>query len=115
MASFAFDYDAIERLARCAPATPTLHKKRRCAVRRERDAYISVPSVPARDIARDASGAPLCLNDLPPPGFSGYWTKARKSVVAHAIRGGILSDSEAARRYATSHEELASWKRRFLR
>lgn len=53
-------------------------------------------------------GRPMTREDLPPPGIS-RWVTRRKAEVVAAVRGGLLSRSEACERYALSEEELNGW------
>lgn len=55
-------------------------------------------------------GAPLTMNDLPPPGLR-RWVMRRKAEVVAAVNGGLLTLDEACERYDLSLEELASWQR----
>jgi hypothetical protein len=44
-----------------------------------------------------------------------FWTAQRKAAVVLAIRTGVLSQSEAYRRYMLSNEELREWEQGFDR
>ena len=55
------------------------------------------------------TGAPLTLNDLPPPD-TGRWVIRRKAEVVAAVRGGLLSLEEACKRYTLTVEEFLSWQ-----
>ena len=54
----------------------------------------------------------MTREDLPPPGIR-RWVTRRKAEVVAAVRGGLLSRTEACERYALSEEELACWSRLF--
>ena len=56
------------------------------------------------------TGAPLTLNDLPPP-ETGRWVIRRKAEVVAAVRGGLLSLDEACKRYTLTVEEFLAWQR----
>lgn len=56
------------------------------------------------------SGAELTLETLPPPDTH-RWVIRRKAEVIAAIRGGLLSLSDACTRYGLSEEEVTSWQR----
>jgi len=59
-------------------------------------------------VVRGPDGVPICLNDLPPD-HTARWIKKKKRLVAAAVKGGLLSREEAARRYRLSMEELSTW------
>lgn len=42
------------------------------------------------------------------------WTSARKEEVVRAIHQGERTEADAMREHGLSHEELASWKRRYV-
>jgi hypothetical protein len=50
-------------------------------------------------------GQIITINDLPDP--KGRWTAKRKAVVIAAVRGGLLTLSDATARYKFSASELA--------
>jgi hypothetical protein len=50
------------------------------------------------------------LGDLPPP-ETRRWVARRKAQIVAAVRGGVLAQDEACRRYNISPEEFASWER----
>ncbi|MEK9673568.1 MAG: DUF1153 domain-containing protein [Rhodospirillaceae bacterium] len=54
-------------------------------------------------------GAPLTLDDLPPPSTK-RWVARRKAEVVAAVRGGLLSLQDACRRYSLSEDEYISWE-----
>ena len=54
-------------------------------------------------------GSPLTIADLPPPSTK-RWVIRRKAEVVSAVRGGLLTESEACRMYALSEEEFAAWQ-----
>ena len=55
------------------------------------------------------TGAPLTLNDLPPPNTQ-RWVIRRKAEVVAAVRGGLLSLDDACARYSLTSEEFLSWQ-----
>lgn len=55
-------------------------------------------------------GAPMSLDDLPPPDTK-RWVIRRKAEVVAGVRCGLLSLEEACRRYKLSVEEFVSWQR----
>ena len=50
--------------------------------------------------------------ELPPPNV-GRWTTRRKAAIVTSVANGVLSQSEASRRYKLSEEELLSWQQRY--
>lgn len=56
------------------------------------------------------TGAPLTINDLPPPD-TGRWVIRRKAEVVAAVRGGLLSLDQALERYRLTSEEFLAWQR----
>jgi transposase len=46
-----------------------------------------------------------------PPVNVRRWTVRRKAAVVYAVRNGLLSVEEAAKRYSLSREELQAWER----
>lgn len=54
------------------------------------------------------NGTPLTLEDLPPSGTT-RWVIRRKAEVVMAVRGGLLSLTEACDRYNLSQEEFETW------
>lgn len=59
-------------------------------------------------IVRGLDGLPICINDLP-EGNDIRWNKKRKIIVACAVKGGILSEEDAASRYQLGEDELPRW------
>ena len=55
------------------------------------------------------TGAPLTLNDLPPPQTE-RWVIRRKAEVVAAVRGGLLTLDDACDRYRLTSEEFAAWQ-----
>lgn len=55
------------------------------------------------------TGAPLTLNDLPPPDTQ-RWVIRRKAEVVAAVRGGLLTLDEACDRYSLTNEEFLGWQ-----
>ncbi|HEX2559776.1 DUF1153 domain-containing protein [Phenylobacterium sp.] len=56
------------------------------------------------------TGAPLTINDLPPPD-TGRWVIRRKAEVVAAVRGGLLTLEAALERYRLTSEEFLAWQR----
>jgi len=56
------------------------------------------------------TGAPLTLDDLPPPGTE-RWVIRRKAEVVAAVRGGLLTLDDACERYRLTNEEFLAWQR----
>ncbi len=54
-------------------------------------------------------GRPVSMETLPPPDTR-RWVVRRKAEVIAAIRGGLLTASEACARYRLSPEELELWQ-----
>jgi len=52
------------------------------------------------------------LQALPPP-TTKRWLARRKAAVVAAVNGGVLSVSDACRRYGLSPEEFAEWERHY--
>jgi hypothetical protein len=55
-------------------------------------------------------GSPLTIADLPPPSTK-RWVIRRKAEVVAAVRGGLLSLSDACDRYRLTVDEFLSWQR----
>ncbi|RIA56905.1 DUF1153 domain-containing protein [Dichotomicrobium thermohalophilum] len=55
-------------------------------------------------------GSPLTIADLPPANTR-RWVIRRKAEVVAAVRGGLLSLSEACDRYRLTIDEFLSWQR----
>lgn len=55
-------------------------------------------------------GSPLTIADLPPANTR-RWVIRRKAEVVAAVRGGLLSLSEACERYRLTIDEFLSWQR----
>ncbi len=53
-------------------------------------------------------GSILTRADLPPP-ETRRWVASRKAVVVKAVVFGLITQSEALKRYSLSEEELALW------
>lgn len=66
---------------------------------------------PARVIGWD--GKPITLHDLP-DGYAVRWNQKRKAQIVAAVRGGLISLDEAARRYRLSPGEFTVWERTML-
>lgn len=54
-------------------------------------------------------GAPLSVADLPPSNTV-RWTVRRKAEVVAAVRGGLLSLSEACETYRLTADEFLNWQ-----
>ena len=54
-------------------------------------------------------GSVLTLADLPQPDAQ-RWVASRKAIVVAAVRGGLLSMSDACARYRLTTEEFLSWQ-----
>jgi len=52
---------------------------------------------------------PVAERDLPQPGCK-YWSGRLKARVVAAVESGLITRSEACRRYAMSVEEYLTWK-----
>ena len=59
-------------------------------------------------------GRRITLADLPEPGIK-RWVTRRKAEVVAAVRGGLLSEDDACRRYSLTREELGGWERLYDR
>ena len=64
----------------------------------------------ARSAAIGPHGAPMTLDDLPPPDTK-RWVVRRKAEVVAGVRAGLISIEEACERYSLSMEEFLSWQR----
>lgn len=56
------------------------------------------------------TGAPLTIDDLPPPETE-RWVIRRKAEVVAAVKGGLLSLDDACARYRLTNEEFLGWQR----
>jgi len=65
------------------------------------------PALVRRVLAPD--GTVLTLADLPSPDTQ-RWVASRKAIVVAAVRGGLLSMSDACARYRLTTEEFLSWQ-----
>src|SRR3954467_1266001 len=65
------------------------------------------PVLARRVLAPD--GSVLTLADLPQPDAQ-RWVASRKAIVVAAVRGGLLSMSDACARYRLTTEEFLSWQ-----
>ena len=68
---------------------------------------MTFPAPVRRVLAPD--GSVLTLADLPPPDAQ-RWVASRKAIVVAAVRGGLLSMSEACARYRLTTEEFLNWQ-----
>ena len=55
-------------------------------------------------------GRPLTLDELPAPGTK-RWVTRRKAEVVAAVKGGLLTEKDACKRYGLSDEEFSGWVR----
>ena len=69
--------------------------------------FMTSPAPVRRVLAPD--GSVLTLADLPSPDAQ-RWVASRKAVVVAAMRGGLLSMSDACARYRLTTEEFLSWQ-----
>lgn len=58
----------------------------------------------------NAKGEPLTIADLP-PSRTKRWTKAKKSDVVSAVRGGLISLDAACEMWGLRADQLLAWKR----
>src|SRR3954453_21864844 len=65
------------------------------------------PALARRVLAPD--GSVLTLADLPSPDAQ-RWVASRKAIVVAAVRGGLLSMSDACARYRLTTEEFLNWQ-----
>ncbi len=65
------------------------------------------PAPVRRVLAPDSSV--LTLANLPPPDAQ-RWVPSRKAIVVAAVRGGLLSMSDACARYRLTTEEFLNWQ-----
>jgi hypothetical protein len=65
------------------------------------------PAPVRRVLAPD--GTVLTLANLPPPDAR-RWVPSRKAIVVAAVRGGLLSMSDACARYRLTTEEFLNWQ-----
>jgi hypothetical protein len=65
------------------------------------------PALVRRVLAPD--GSVLTLADLPHPDAQ-RWVASRKAIVVAAVRGGLLSMSDACARYRLTTEEFLNWQ-----
>jgi hypothetical protein len=68
---------------------------------------ITSPAPVRRVLAPD--GTVLTLANLPSPDAQ-RWVASRKAIVVAAVRGGLLSMSDACARYRLTTEEFLSWQ-----
>ncbi len=69
---------------------------------------MSKPEFQAAVSAIGPDGAPMTIDDLPPPDTK-RWVARRKAQVVTGVRSGLISLDEACRRYALTVEEFLSW------
>jgi len=63
---------------------------------------------------RGPDGRPITLEDLPKPGIT-RWVTRRKAEVVAAVTGGLLSETDACKRYDLSEEEFSGWRQMYDR
>jgi len=68
---------------------------------------MTFPTLARRVLAPD--GTVLTLANLPSPDAQ-RWVASRKAIVVAAVRGGLLSMSDACARYRLTTEEFLSWQ-----
>ena len=68
---------------------------------------MTFPAPMRRVLAPD--GTVLTLANLPPPDAQ-RWVASRKAIVVAAVRGGLLSMSDACARYRLTTEEFLNWQ-----
>jgi len=68
---------------------------------------MTFPAPMRRVLAPD--GTVLTLANLPSPDAQ-RWVASRKAIVVAAVRGGLLSMSDACARYRLTTEEFLSWQ-----
>jgi Protein of unknown function (DUF1153) len=66
-----------------------------------------IPSRPTN--VRGPDGSLINLSNLPLPNVR-HWTAARKAIVVAAVKGGLLSLTEACQKYRLSPEEFLTWQ-----
>ncbi len=69
---------------------------------------MSKPEFQAAVPAIGPDGAPMTIDDLPPPDTK-RWVARRKAQVVTGVRSGLISLDEACRRYTLTVEEFLSW------
>jgi hypothetical protein len=69
--------------------------------------FMSSPAPVRRVLAPD--GTVLTPADLPSPDAQ-RWVASRKAIVVAAVRGGLLSMSDACARYRLTTEEFLNWQ-----
>ena len=69
-----------------------------------------LPSTGAPCAVLGPTGHSLTLADLPPPNTR-RWVSRRKAEVVAAVRQGLLTLSDACKRYNLTEEEFRSWTR----
>src|SRR5215210_8032750 len=69
--------------------------------------FMTSPAPVRRVLAPD--GSVLTLADLPPLDAQ-RWVASRKAIVVAAVRGGLLSMSDACARYRLTTEEFLNWQ-----
>ena len=69
--------------------------------------FMTSPAPMRRVLAPD--GTVLTLADLPSPDAQ-RWVASRKAIVVAAVRGGLLSMSDACARYRLTTEEFLNWQ-----
>ncbi len=60
-------------------------------------------------------GGDILTSDNLPPKNTRRWVPRRKAEVIAAVDGGLLTLTEACKRYAISHEEFSSWIQAYAR
>lgn len=65
-----------------------------------------------QDNAAETKASVTSLQALPPI-TTKRWLARRKAAVVAAVKGGVLTVTEACRRYGLSPEEFAEWERHY--
>jgi len=83
-----------------------------CTEQQSEPSMLSQSAIDAAVIGPD--GRHITLADLPTPGIK-RWVTRRKAEVVAAVRGGLLTEEDACRRYELSKEEFGGWERLYER
>jgi len=83
-----------------------------CSEQQREPSMLSQSATGAAVIGPD--GRHITLSDLPSPGIK-RWVTRRKAEVVAAVRGGLLTEDDACRRYELTKEEFGGWERLYER
>jgi hypothetical protein len=83
-----------------------------CSEQQREPSMLSQSAISAAVIGPD--GRNITLADLPSPGIK-RWVTRRKAEVVAAVRGGLLTEEDACRRYELTKEEFGGWERLYER